>query len=308
VLEWRPDVYIGIDAPDFNLGVERRLRDAGIRTVHYVSPSVWAWREARAAKIGRAADHVLCLFPMEPPIYARHGVDARFVGHPLARAFAELPTRAAARAALGVPADAELLAVLPGSRRGEIARLAPPFLAAARSLLAARPRLVVAIPAADAGCRTGIETAARTLGLDPAGDQRLAILDGRSHELLAAADGVLLASGTAALEAMLAERPMVVGYRIAALTHWIVMRFGLMRTTRYSLPNILAGADLVPELMQDACTPERLAAAVTAMLDGTDGHAALLDRYREINQTLRGDPDRDAAAVVAGIIDGTRPR
>jgi lipid-A-disaccharide synthase len=306
VRAWRPDVYVGIDAPDFNLGVERRLRDTGIRTVHYVSPSVWAWRESRAAKIGRAADHVLCLFPMEPPIYARHGVDARFVGHPLARAFAALPQASDARAALGLPADAEVLAVLPGSRRGEIARLAPPFLAAARTLLAARPQLVVAVPAADAGCRAGIESAARALGVDPVGDPRLKIIDGRSHELLAAADGVLLASGTAALEAMLAERPMVVGYRIAPLTHWIVMRFGLMRTTRYSLPNILAGSDLVPELMQDDCTPERLAAAVVTMLDAVDGHAALRAGYREINQTLRGDSDHDAAAVIAGILDGTR--
>ncbi len=306
LLAWRPDVFVGIDAPDFNLGVERRLRRAGIRTIHYVSPSIWAWREARAMKIGRAAAHVLCLFPMEPPIYARYGVDARFVGHPLARTFAALPKAGAARAALGLPIDAEVLAVLPGSRRGEIARLARPFLAAAHTLLAARPRLVIAVPAANTVCRAGIIEAARAVGLDPENDPRFALYDGRSHEVLAAADGVLLASGTAALEAMLVEQPMVVGYRIAPLTHWIVTRFGLMRTTRYSLPNILAGNELVPELMQDDCTPERLAAAVTKMLDAADGHAALRARFRAINLTLRGDPEHEAAAVIADLVGGVR--
>lgn len=301
--DWRPDLYVGIDAPDFNLGVARRLRAAGVRTVHYVSPSVWAWREARAARIGRAVDHVLCLFPMEPPIYARHGVDARFVGHPLARAMAALPPQAQARRDLGLPAGSEILAVLPGSRRGEIARLAPPFLEAARALLAQRPRLHVAIPAADPGCRAGIEAAARACGLGADAEPRFTVFDGRSHTVLAAADAALLASGTAALEAMLAERPMVVGYRIAPLTHWLVMRLKLMRTSRYSLPNILAGRDLVPELMQDACTAPRLAAAVDAMLDDTGGRGALVEAFRRINQTLIGDPGRDAAAVIAELLD-----
>jgi len=228
----KPDVFIGVDAPDFNLGVERRLKRTGIRTVHYVSPSVWAWRESRAARIGSAADRVLCLFPMEPPIYARHGVDARFVGHPLADAFPLEPDRAAARAALGLPAEGPVLAVLPGSRLGEITRLGAIFAAAVARLRHAHPGLIAIAPMASPGCRAAFEPLAGGIRL----------LDGRAHEAMVAADAVLLASGTAALEAMLAKWPMVVGYRIAPLTHFIVKRLGLLKTDHYSLPNVLAGA------------------------------------------------------------------
>lgn len=297
LLDWKPDVFIGIDAPDFNLGLERRLKQAGLRTVHYVSPSVWAWREGRAAKIGRSADLVLCLFPMEPPIYQRHGVDARFVGHPLADAFPAQPDRAAARARLGLPADAPVLAVLPGSRLGEIRRLWPVFIEATKLLTLQVPGLVAAVPAADPACRAAIER-----DLDGSQLANVAIFDGQAHDVMVAADVVMLASGTAALEAMLAKRPMVVGYRISALTYRLVMSLGMMRTSRYSLPNVLANEPIVPELMQRDCTPENLAGAVMTWFRDPEARAALLPRYEHIHAKLRGDASKAAAEAVAGLL------
>lgn len=297
LLAWQPDVFIGIDAPDFNLGLERKLKQAGIRTVHYVSPSVWAWREGRAAKIGRSADRVLCLFPMEPPIYARHGIDARFVGHPLADAFPLEPDRAGARARLGLPADAPLLAVLPGSRLGEIERLLPTFLEAARFVTAQVPNLVVAIPAANRDCRALIESLLHRSALANA-----IVFDGHAHEVMTASDVVLLASGTAALEAMLAKRPMVVGYRISALTYRIVMGLGLMKVNRYSLPNVLANEPIVPELMQEDCTPENLGEAVMQWFRQPEARATLLPRYLSIHQSLRRDASSSAADAVADLM------
>src|SRR5690606_31733085 len=258
-LTWRPDVVVGIDAPDFNLGVERWFRERGIPAVHYVSPSVWAWREKRAEKIGASADRVLCLFPMEPDIYARHGVDARFVGHPMADAMPLHPDRAAARARLGLPADAPVLAVLPGSRLGEINRLGDVFFHAAWQVSEALPALRVAVPAASAAGRELLQAQLKRSALRSAHTH---VYDGRARDVLAAADVVLLASGTATLEAMLSKRPMVVGYRVSPLTYRIVKALGLLKVDRYALPNILAGKDLAPELMQDDCTPEALAAAV----------------------------------------------
>ena len=301
---WRPDVFIGIDAPDFNLGVERRLKRRGVRTVHYVSPSVWAWRESRAARIGRSADRVLCLFPMEPAIYARHGVDARFVGHPLADSFALEPDRSFARRALGVPEEAPVLALLPGSRLGEIARLGPIFLDAARRLATRIPGLVVLAPMANPACRAALETIDPTLA---SADSRVRLIDGQAHQAMIAADVVLLASGTAALEGMLAKRPMVVGYRIAALTYWIVRSFGLMRIDRYALPNVLAGEVLAPELMQDECTAENLAAAVQRWFREPDAVAALRPRYLKIHLQLRRDASRSAAAAIAELLPGAIP-
>lgn len=297
LLAWKPDVFIGIDAPDFNLGLERKLKQAGIRTVHYVSPSVWAWREGRAAKIGRSADRVLCLFPMEPPIYQRHGINARFVGHPLAEAFDAVPDRRAARDRLGLPQDAPVLAVLPGSRQGEIQRLWPTFIDAARRVTVQLPGLAVAVPAADPACRQTIED-----GLAKSQLANVALYDGQAHDVMVAADVVLLASGTAALEAMLAKRPMVVGYRISALTYRLVMALGLMRVSTYSLPNVLANEPIVPELMQHDCTPENLAEAVMLWFRDPDARAALLPRYEHIHAKLRGDADAAAAEAVAELL------
>ncbi len=308
VADWRPDVYVGIDAPDFNLGVERRLKQRGIRTVHYVSPSVWAWREGRARKIARSADRVLCLFPMEPAIYARHAVDARFVGHPLADRFALKPDRAGARRALGLPDDAPVLAVLPGSRLGEIRRLGGEFARAAGLVAAAVPGLRVIAPMANAACRQAFEgvlaqgaVGAASAAMAPV----VEILDGCAHEAMLAADVVLLASGTAALEALLAKRPMVVGYRVAALTAFLVRVLGLMKVERYSLPNVLAGEPLVPELIQDQCTAERLAQAVLAYFREPALGAALLPKYAAIHRSLRQGASERAADAVVALVRGS---
>lgn len=324
----QPDAFIGIDAPDFNLGLERKLKQAGVRTVHYVSPSIWAWRQKRAAKIGRSADCVLCLFPMEPPIYAQHGVDARFVGHPLADTMPMQPDRGAARAALGLPLEAPVLALMPGSRLGEIGRLGTDFLAAARRLSERIPGLRLITPMANAESRHAFAALAREAGFalreagtddDDAQDARpvlhllspdagIANPESRplSHLTLFAADAVLLASGTAALEAMLAKRPMVVAYRIAPLTYRIVKGLGLLKTTHVSLPNILAGREVVPERMQDDCTPGALADALAPMLkDGID--PALLAGFEHLHRELRRDASHAAAAVIAALpgLEGT---
>ena len=300
VLAFQPDVFIGIDAPDFTLGVENWLKQRGVRTVHYVSPSVWAWREARAAKIGASADRVLCLFPMEPPIYARHGVDAVFVGHPLADAIALHPDRCAARLALAVHADAPVLAVLPGSRLGEIARMLPVFLESAALLQRDIPALQLLVPAANAACRAAIEA---TPGARAA---HVRILDGQAQRAMIASDVVLLASGTAALEAMLCKRPMVIGHRISALTHAIVRTLGMLKSAHVSLPNVLAGEALVPELLQGECTAPNLHAALLRWFRDEAAVAALQPRFLSIHDQLRRDASSAAAEAIAGLLEHAR--
>jgi lipid-A-disaccharide synthase len=300
LLAWHPDVFIGIDAPDFNLGLERQLKQRGLRTVHYVSPSVWAWRQGRAASIGRSADRVLCLFPMEPEIYARHGVDARFVGHPLADAMPLEPDRAEARQRLGLDEARPVLAVLPGSRLGEIERLGAIFLEAAACVARQVSGLQVVIPAANKACRGALDNLLSGSRF-PVPDSLL--IQGEARTAMIASDVVLLASGTATLEAMLAKRPMVVGYRIAPLTHAIVKGTGMLKVDRYALPNVLAGADLAPELMQDQCAPGRLADAVLRWFRDPDAVAALQARYRELHLALRQDASARAAAAVAEVME-----
>jgi lipid-A-disaccharide synthase len=310
LLALRPDVVVGIDAPDFNLGLERRLKASGIRTVHYVSPSIWAWREKRAASIGRSADRVLCLFPMEPAIYARHGVDARFVGHPLADRFSLVADRGAARAALGLAAGVPVLAVLPGSRLSELSRLGEIFLAAAAQVAAELPGLRVVIPAANAQVHARLTA---LLAHSPLAAHAPLVLDGRAHEAMLAADVVLLASGTATLEAMLAKRPMVVGYRVSPLSYRIARWFKLLKTDIYSLPNVLAralegpAATPVPELMQDACTASNLAAATLALLRDSERRAAIVACFERLHRQLRGDGEvsagERAAQAIAELID-----
>ena len=346
LLAWRPDVFVGIDAPDFNLGVERWLKARGVRTVHYVSPSVWAWRAGRAARIARSADAVLCLFPMEPPIYARHGVDARFVGHPLADAIALDPDRGAARGALGIAFHDPVLALLPGSRLGEIERMLPLFLDAAARVSRRISGLKVLVPAANAACRGAIEAcinasawtgdrapgtgsavradeaaadvalrptdaiqaaAAQPGARPPAPGPAIQILDGQAQAAMVASDVVLLASGTAALEAMLAKRPMVIGHRIAPTTYRIVRALGLLKSRSVSLPNVLAGEALVPELLQDDCTPEALAAAVLHWFEQPEAVAALRPRFRAIHEALRQDASGRAADAVLGLTAGAEP-
>ena len=286
LLQDRPDVFIGVDAPDFNLGLEADLRAAGIKTVHFVCPSIWAWRAERVEKIRRAADHVLCIFPFEPELLARHGIEATYVGHPLAAVIPLEPDRRAARAALGLDAADAVLAVLPGSRSAEVQYIAPKFFAAAAP----------AVPA----LRMRVEQAAQAAGL--AG--RVQIVSGQSHTVLAACDVTLIASGTATLEAMLFKRPMVIGYHMHPLS-WRLMRRKQLQPW-VGLPNILSGAFAVPELIQDAATPPALAAAVLDWFDalGSDPArmAALHHRFTALHQSLRRDTPRLAADAIQKVL------
>ncbi len=306
LLQARPTVVIGIDAPDFNLGVERRLKNAGLRTVHYVSPSVWAWREKRARKIGRSADRVLCLFPMEPAIYARHGIDARFVGHPLADRFALVSDRVGARDFLNLPQQAPVLALLPGSRLSEVSRMGQIFVDAARQVAAALPGLRIVIPAANAEVHARL---APLLGNWPSDVPAPALLDGLAHEAMLASDVVVLASGTATLEAMLAKRPMVVGYRVAPLSYRIARALKMLKTDIYSLPNILARASgatdelPVPEFMQDQCTAENLATATLALFRDSERRGKIVALFETLHVALRGGLEGNAADRAAAAID-----
>ncbi len=299
LLQDRPDVFIGVDAPDFNLGLEADLRAAGIKTVHFVCPSIWAWRAERVEKIRRAADHVLCIFPFEPELLARHGIEATYVGHPLAAVIPLEPDRRAARAALGLEAGDAVLAVLPGSRSAEVQYIAPKFFAAAALIQQAQPAIKIVVPAVPA-LRMRVEQAAQAAGL--AG--RVQIVSGQSHTVLAACDVTLIASGTATLEAMLFKRPMVIGYHMHPLS-WRLMRRKQLQPW-VGLPNILSGAFAVPELIQDAATPPALAAAVLDWFDalGSDPArmAALHHRFTALHQSLRRDTPRLAADAIQKVL------
>ena len=283
----KPDVFIGIDAPDFNLGLELKLRRAGIKTVHYVSPSVWAWRQKRVLKIREACDLMLTLFPFEAQFYDEHQVPVRFVGHPLADAIPLQADRATARATLDLPQDEPVVALMPGSRGGEVARLGELFLDAAIRLRALRPGIHFLLPCATPERREQLEQ------MLAGRDLPLTLLNGRSHEALAACDAVLIASGTATLEALLYKRPMVVAYRVAPLTYRILKR--LVKSPYISLPNLLAQRLLVPELIQDAATPEALAQAVAPLIDGGQVQTEGFDL---IHRTLRRDASVSAADAV----------
>ena len=297
-----PDVFIGIDAPDFNLTLEGRLRRAGIRTVHYVSPSVWAWRQGRVKKIARNVDRVLTLFPFEAQFYEEHGVPVSFVGHPLADLIPAVPDRAAARAALGLPSEGRVLALLPGSRMGEVSRLAQVFIDTARVLRARYPDLRFVVPFANRTTEAFFQAT-----LTAAGDGLpITLLQGRSREVMTAADAVLLASGTAALEAMLLKRPMVVAYRLAPLTYFILKRLGVLKIARYSLPNLLAGQDVVAELIQHDATPERLAAAVGTLLDDDSQREEMIALFTRLHEALRRDASERAADAVLALAKAPR--
>lgn len=288
----KPDVFIGIDAPDFNLGLELKLRRAGIKTVHYVSPSVWAWRQKRVLKIREACDLMLTLFPFEAQFYDEHQVPVRFVGHPLADAIPLQADRAAARATLDLPQDEPVVALMPGSRGGEVARLGELFLDAAIRLRALRPGIHFLLPCATPERREQLEQ------MLAGRDLPLTLLNGRSHEALAACDAVLIASGTATLEALLYKRPMVVAYRVAPLTYRILKR--LVKSPYISLPNLLAERLLVPELIQDAATPEALAQAVAPLIDGGQVQTEGFDL---IHRALRRDASVSAADAVLKLAE-----
>ncbi|WP_373369404.1 lipid-A-disaccharide synthase [Pseudomonas chlororaphis] len=286
----KPDVFIGIDAPDFNLNIELQLRQAGIKTVHYVSPSVWAWRQKRVLKIREGCDLMLTLFPFEAKFYEEKGVPVRFVGHSLADAIPLEADRAAARAELGL-AEGPLVALMPGSRGGEVGRLGALFLDAAQRLRALRPGVRFVMPCASPERRTQLEE------LLAGRDLPLTLLNGQSHQALAACDAVLIASGTATLEALLYKRPMVVAYRLAPLTFWILKR--MVKSPYISLPNLLAQRLLVPELLQDDATAEALAQTLSPLIE--DGQEQTRG-FDEIHRTLRRDASNQAAEAVLNLI------
>ena len=298
LLDLRPDVFIGIDAPDFNLGLEIKLRRAGIRTVHYVSPTVWAWRKKRVRKIGRAADLVLCLLPFEPAFYAGHDVAASYVGHPMADQIDPDNDPRSARVKLQLDPLATTIALLPGSRVSEVSRLAGPMIEAVRSLRAGRPDLrFVAAMANDP-----VEAIFRQAMADLA-EENIALVASRPRDVMAAADVVLCASGTATLETMLVNRPLVMVYRIAPATFWMLKNLRIMKRQLFALPNILAREALVPELIQEEATGEAMTAEVGRWLDNPEQCAALRKRFSELHAELRCGASERAAAAVSGLLE-----
>ncbi len=288
----QPDVFVGIDAPDFNLTIELQLREAGIKTVHYVSPSVWAWRQKRVLKIRQGCDLMLTLLPFEAKFYQAHQVPVEFVGHPLADSVPMQTDSLPAREQLGLSADAQVVALLPGSRGGEVAKLGALFVDTARFLLAEKPLLRFIIPAANQARRQQLEAI-----LAEAPNLPIEILDGQSQTALQACDAVLIASGTATLEAMLFKKPMVVAYKLAPLSHWLLKK--MVKSPYISLPNLLAAEMLVPEFIQDAATPEALGQAVlTQLRDGSKQ----TERFAELHQSLRCDASQRAAQAVLQLL------
>ncbi|MCM2679137.1 lipid-A-disaccharide synthase [Echinimonas agarilytica] len=277
LIEWQPDIFIGIDAPDFNLGVERRLKDAGIKTVHYVSPSVWAWRQKRIVKIDQATDLVLALLPFEKSFYDQHQVACEFVGHPLADEIPMTLDQQAARERIGLSAEDEVVAILPGSRGSEVKELARTFFDAAMLMLKQRPHLRFTVPAANEKRYSQIQSI-----LADYPKLKVTLLHGNARDAMAAANAVLLASGTVALEAMLVKRPMVVAYRVHWLTYHIAKR--LVKVNYVSLPNLLADEPLVPEILQYEMTPARLCDEINQQLEHADEVA---HRFTQLHEMIR---------------------
>jgi lipid-A-disaccharide synthase len=290
-----PSAFIGVDAPDFNLDLEAALKARGIKTVHFVCPSIWAWRPGRVEKIHRAADHVLCIFPFEPALLAQHGIASTYVGHPLASVVPMQPGKAAAREALGLQPAGEVLAILPGSRASEVQRLAPRFFGAAARIRRARPGIEMIVPAVP-GRMAALEEGVRAAGLDGA----VKIVPGRSHEALAACDVALVASGTATLEAALFKRPMVIAYAVNWLTYRMMRSMQLQPWV--GLPNILCREFVVPELLQDEANPESLAAAVLEWLGSPARMAAVQEKFTALHASLRRDTATLATDAIQQVI------
>ncbi|MDO9317665.1 MAG: lipid-A-disaccharide synthase [Gammaproteobacteria bacterium] len=298
-----PDVFVGIDSPGFNLRIEKVLHDNGIRTVHYVSPSVWAWGQKRIHKIAQAVDLVLALFPFETAIYAQHNVPVRFIGHPLADTIEicddDEARQRQVRADLGMSGTGNVIALMPGSRRDEIKRLGAVFLATAQRCLERDPQLRFVIPCANAERRAQVEQMLNADGIAPQVRQSFIILDGRSHDAMLAADVVLLASGTATLEAMLLKRPMVVCYKLAPLTYALASR--MLKVPYVALPNLLAGERLVPEFLQDQVTVENLQNELFALLSDVERRQMLAQRFGAIHLDIRRDASAEAAKAVLNV-------
>jgi len=296
VKRWRespPDVFVGIDAPDFNLVLEKKLRTFGIKTVHYVSPSIWAWRAGRIKTVQAAADKVLCILPFEKSLYDDVDVEAIFVGHPKADAAPDNVDQAAARQALGLSAD-EVVAVLPGSRRGEIARVGEILVDAAAILASARASIQFVTPVATPALRAAIEARITAAGLS----DKFMLLDGDSQLAMSAADVVMLASGTAALESALLGKPTVAAYRVGRISWAIVVQMGMLKLTHYTLPNLLTEEPLVPEFIQDRAKPEKIALAVSRLLDDPNQRQMISDRFARLRVELAQNTDQRAADAV----------
>ena len=300
--EARPHVFVGIDSPAFNLGLAKKLRSADCKTVQYVAPQVWAWRQGRVKGIGRACDLVLCLLPFETKFFAEHGVPAVFVGHPLADQIPLDLDRMAARRELGIAVPVgttasapALVALLPGSRMGEVERLGADFVRAAAWVAERRPQIQFVAPMASPRIRHAFEKKIAEVPNAP----RIIVLDGQSHRVLAAADAVLVASGTATLETLLSRRPMVVAYRFSAITAFLLRGLGLVKVSNFSQPNLLIGRSLVPEFLQEQVTGPALGAALLKELDDRNFVAELEREFRTVHETLRrGGADRAASAII----------
>lgn len=297
LVEARPDAYVGIDSPEFNLRVAAELKGRGIPTVQYVSPQVWAWRQGRVRTIGQSVDLVLCVLPFETAFYAAHSVRAVFVGHPLADRIPWESDRVAARQALGIEGHGPVVAVLPGSRRAEVGKLGAPFAATLAWLKRQRPAMEFVAPMANARAR---ESFSHSIAEHAPGIE-VRLVDGQAQQAIAASDAVLVASGTATLETALVKRPMVVAYRMAPLTSWMLRGLGLVKTEFFSQPNLLAGRRLVPEYFQEQVRPDILGPAVLEQLERADA-AALLDAYCEIHRQLRRDASARAAEAILGLL------
>jgi lipid-A-disaccharide synthase len=298
LLKEPPDIYVGVDAKEFNLRLMPALKERGIRTVQYVSPQVWAWRQGRVQTIGRAVDLVLCLLPFEKQFYDASGVRAEFVGHPLADQIPLELDPLAARGALGLDANAQYVALLPGSRRSEVSRLSPDFAGTVAWLDQHHPNLQFIAAMADANVRRDFETALNTAGVL----HRVRVFDGQAHEVMAASDVILLASGTATLEATLVKRPMVVAYRVSALTSFVFKVLKLFKAPFFSQPNLLAGREIVPEYLNDAVRPDILGPAILKQLNRED-RVALVQTFAQIHETLRRDASSRAADAIVELLN-----
>ena len=294
LLELRPDVFIGVDAPDFNLGLEADLKAAGVRTIHYVSPSIWAWRGGRIKKIARAVNRVLALFPMEPPLYEKERIPVTYVGHPLADIIPLETSKLAVREKLSLPRDYPVFGMLPGSRRGELEMMADTFVQTAR-IIRERflPQAIFVVPLATRETRLQFEAA---IYRQQAGDVPFRLLFGHAQDALGAADVSLVASGTATLEAALIKRPMVITYKIAKFSYWFMKRMAYLPYV--GLPNVLAGRFVVPEIIQDEATPENLAEALVKLYADKGNAEAVEEAFTDIHLQLRQNTAEKAARAV----------
>ncbi len=300
LVAWHPQVFVGVDAPDFNLDLEAALRRQGLRVVHFIGPSIWAWRRERIRKIAASVDRILLLFPFEQALYRQAGIDATYVGHPLADAIAPEVDAAAARRSLGIAADAPVVALLPGSRPAEIEHLAPPFLRTAAWLHARRGDLHFVVPAASDALFERLKALAANAALPER--MPLTIVRGRAHDALAAADAVLVASGTATLETALFRRPMVIAYRMSAISYRIMRPMGYLPYV--GLPNILSGRFVVPEFVQDAVQPAAMGEALLRQLDDAPHRAAIVEQLALLHESLRCGCAARAAQAVLEVADG----